>query len=433
MKSHGPDHTRARRPLPALLVPGRNCWRIERADRLAFLVDGAAYFAAVRAAIARAKRSVFILGWDIDSRMRLVPDGANDGFPEELGDFLNEVVKRRRELQMYVLSWDFAMVFALDREWLPIYKLDWRTHRRLHFQLDDKHPLGASHHQKVVVVDDAVAFVGGLDLTHCRWDTPEHACDNPGRCDPDGKPYRPYHDVQVIVDGAAARALGELCRDRWNRVSTRRPARRRQRARERSVAAATSRPRSRTSTSRSARTDPGYATGEPIEEIRHLYVDAICAAQRSMYLENQYFSSSVVGAALAARLREPDGPEIVVVSRRTEEGWLEERTMGVLRARLHKQLAGGRRRRPLSPALPRRARASRRRICSTCTARCWSSTTSSCSVGSANFSNRSMGFDTECNVAIEARGDERIRRAIAGLRNRLLAEHLGTDPRNGGR
>src|SRR5690606_21415287 len=51
-----------------------------------------------------------------------------------------------------------------------------------------------------------------------------------------------------------------------------------------------------------------------------------------------------------------------------------------------------------------------------------------CSVGSANFSNRSMGFDTECNIAIEARGSERVRRAIAGLRDRLLAEHLGTEP-----
>src|SRR6187402_1459845 len=91
-------------PRQALLEPGRNCWRIERAARLAFLVDGAAYFAAVRAAIARAQKSVFILGWDIDSRIRLVPQGANDGLPEELGDFLNEVVKRRRGLEMHVLS-----------------------------------------------------------------------------------------------------------------------------------------------------------------------------------------------------------------------------------------------------------------------------------------------------------------------------------------
>ncbi|HEY3584656.1 MAG TPA: phospholipase D-like domain-containing protein, partial [Casimicrobiaceae bacterium] len=47
------------------------------------------------------------------------------------------------------------------------------------------------------------------------------------------------------------------------------------------------------------------------------------------------------------------------------------------------------------------------------------------SVGSANFNNRSMGFDTECNIAIEARGEARICAAIAHLRDRLLAEHLG--------
>src|SRR5687767_1575225 len=99
-----------------LLMPGRNCWRVERASRLAFLVDAAPYFAAVRSAIAQAKRSVFILGWDFDSRIRLVPDGANDGYPEELGEFLQEVVKRERALRMYVLSWDFVMLFAGDRE-----------------------------------------------------------------------------------------------------------------------------------------------------------------------------------------------------------------------------------------------------------------------------------------------------------------------------
>ena len=66
-----------------LLVPGRNCWRIEHSDRLAFLIDGAAYFAAVRSAIAQAKRSVFILAWDFDSHIQLVSQGADDGYPEK--------------------------------------------------------------------------------------------------------------------------------------------------------------------------------------------------------------------------------------------------------------------------------------------------------------------------------------------------------------
>jgi uncharacterized membrane protein YdjX (TVP38/TMEM64 family) len=47
-------------------------------------------------------------------------------------------------------------------------------------------------------------------------------------------------------------------------------------------------------------------------------------------------------------------------------------------------------------------------------------------IGSANLSNRSMGLDTECNLALESNGDPRLAEAIAGLRARLLAEHLGT-------
>jgi hypothetical protein len=79
-----------------LLVPGRNCWRVERAQRLAFIIDGAEYFAAVRSAVSQAKRSVFIVGWDFDSRIRLARPGVIDSYPEELGDFLKEVVRRER-------------------------------------------------------------------------------------------------------------------------------------------------------------------------------------------------------------------------------------------------------------------------------------------------------------------------------------------------
>ena len=56
-----------------ILRPGRNCWRTVRARQLAFLVDGEEYFRAVREALLEAQRSIFILGWDIDSRQQLVP------------------------------------------------------------------------------------------------------------------------------------------------------------------------------------------------------------------------------------------------------------------------------------------------------------------------------------------------------------------------
>src|SRR4051812_34179278 len=114
-----------------LLQAGRNCWRIERAQHFALLVDADSYFRAVRAAIRAAQHSIFILSWDIDSRTHLVPGGANDGDPEPLGEFLHAVVESRPALHAYVLNWDFAMLYALEREWLPLYKMDWRSHRRL--------------------------------------------------------------------------------------------------------------------------------------------------------------------------------------------------------------------------------------------------------------------------------------------------------------
>ncbi|RWA56306.1 hypothetical protein AU476_03940 [Cupriavidus sp. UYMSc13B] len=53
--------------------PGRNCWRVEPCQRFAMLVDADAYFRALREALPRAEHTIFILGWDIDSRMELVP------------------------------------------------------------------------------------------------------------------------------------------------------------------------------------------------------------------------------------------------------------------------------------------------------------------------------------------------------------------------
>ena len=204
-----------------LLVPGRTCWRIERTKRVAFLVDGEDYFGGVRAAIAAARDSIFILGWDIDSRLRLVPEGARDGYPEPLGAFLDAVVRERRGLRAYVLAWDYAMLYALEREWLPIYQFGWKTHRRLSFHLDDHHPVGACHHQKIVVVDDSIAFVGGFDLTQRRWDRSAHGPNDSLRVDANGEAYGPFHDVGAAVSDGCARALGDLARELWRQATGR--------------------------------------------------------------------------------------------------------------------------------------------------------------------------------------------------------------------
>src|SRR3546814_16558367 len=81
--------------------------------------------------------------------------------------------------------------------------------------MDGHIPVGAAHHEKMVIVDDAVAFCGGLDVTIRRWDTPDHDPGRASRVDPTGQAYAPFHDVQMMVDGAAAAALRGVARARW--------------------------------------------------------------------------------------------------------------------------------------------------------------------------------------------------------------------------
>ncbi len=394
------------------------------------LVDADIYFRAVREAIRAARHSIFILSWDIDTRVRLVPEGANDGFPEPLGDFLHAVVQSRPGLRAYVLNWDFAMLYALEREWLPAYKLGWRTHHRLAFHMDGHHPVGGSHHQKVVVIDDKLAFVGGLDLTRARWDTPEHACNAPLRCDSDGKPHDPFHDVQAMVDGDVAQALGELARQRWQRATGTVPVTATiERARDPWPAQIT--PDLTDIDVAIARTEPAFDGQLGVFEIRQLHLDAIAGARNNLFFENQYFTSDLICNALSARLKQEQPPEVMIVSPQNQSGWLEQATMGVLRARVHHRLKEADtfgRYRMYCPTLPGLKESS----CLNVHSKVFTMDDDLISIGSANLSNRSMAFDTECNLVIEAGGDENrrsiIRAAIGRLRNRLLAEHLATEP-----
>jgi phosphatidylserine/phosphatidylglycerophosphate/cardiolipin synthase-like enzyme len=46
-------------------------------------------------------------------------------------------------------------------------------------------------------------------------------------------------------------------------------------------------------------------------------------------------------------------------------------------------------------------------------------------IGSANLNNRSMGLDTECDLALEAQARPELVQKIRRFRDRLLAEHAG--------
>jgi phosphatidylserine/phosphatidylglycerophosphate/cardiolipin synthase-like enzyme/uncharacterized membrane protein YdjX (TVP38/TMEM64 family) len=401
-----------------VLNPGTNCWRIARAPRLAFLIDADAYFAAFREAISLARETVIIVGWDLDSRTPLGPAGS----PTLLA-FLNAALDRQPALKVFALAWDFSVIYTLERQSLPAYRFSSNGHPRLSFQLDAAHPVGASQHQKIVVVDDALAFAGGLDLTIRRWDTPAHRAAAPERVDPAGHPYPPVHDVQLVVDGEAAAALGELARARWQ-AAVGRPIPAVARPSDPWPAAVT--PDARDVPVGIARTRPAFDGAPAVREVEQLHLDAIAAAERFIYIENQFLTSAAIGAALARRLDAPTGPEVVVVLPLREDGWLERSSLGILRSRLVARLEASDRRgrlRLYHPMVPDLDGA-----CVNVHAKVVVVDDSLARVGSANLANRSMGLDSECDLVLDAALEPRLRHPIAAFRNRLLGEHLGADP-----
>ncbi|WP_207455433.1 phospholipase D-like domain-containing protein [Azospirillum sp. SYSU D00513] len=418
-----PDSASAEGPL---LRPGDTCWRVERAQRIAFLVDGDAFFRAVRGALHRARHSVLIVGWDIDPRMRLTPDD-----PETLGQMLARLTAERPALRIHALRWNMPFPIMLEHPHGPFERLDRETGPRLALRLDDELPIGAAQHQKLVVVDDALAFCGGIDLAGDRWDTPEHRDHDPRRRWPTGDPYAPRHDVMMAVDGPAARAVGDLARDRWLRATGEilPPA----------PPGADPWPEEAVPDLHApgagvrvgiARTLPGKPDAadpldQPVRESEALYFAAIEAARKVIYVENQYFASARIAEALARRLAEPDGPEVVVVLSQESPSWFDRMAMDTPRAVVLRQLQDCNhhgRLRTLTPLTEEGASVivhSKVMVVDDWFLR----------IGSSNLNNRSMGYDTECDLGLEAdAGDERARAAIPAFRDRLLAEHMGVEP-----
>ncbi|WP_438970392.1 VTT domain-containing protein [Methylophaga sp.] len=403
-----------------ILQPGVNCWQKVKSDKVALLIDGENYFGAFHSAIQKARQSVYILSWDIDSRMRLIrkEDKPSD-LPEELGAFISEVLKQNSELNVYILNWDWAMVYTLEREWLPMYKPTLKSQPRLHFKLDGECPLGASQHQKVVVIDDEIAFSGGFDLGKHRWDTSSHNPDDDRRIDPDKQPYPPFHDVQMLVSGKTAKVLAELARERWFRATGEQLT-----------------PADKKNDSAwpeqvdawfenvdvgIARTFPEYENHPEVREVEQLFTDSIRAADKLIYIENQYFTSWKVADLLAESLQQRTGPDIVLVLPLMTGGWLEQMTMDVLRHRVACRLQEADDHNRLRICYPHNEAFGSSYI--SVHAKIMVIDDTFLRVGSANLSNRSMGLDSECDLAIEATNDgERDR--VSRFRERLLSEHF---------
>ena len=405
------------------LIPGDNCWRIERATRASIIIDAEAYFMAARAAMLKAQHRIMLVGWDFDARIKLGDNNDDDG-PETVGEFIYWLVERTPALEVYLLRWDVGALKSLTRGSTVLTVLKWMRHPRIHTKLDGSHPTGASHHQKIVSIDDCFAFCGGIDMTSDRWDTRQHLDDDPKRVSPNGKAHDPWHDATSALQGPVAAALGALCRDRWERAGCAPlgpvddmpdcwPEKLVVDFEDVDVAI--------------ARAEPEMDDRPASLEVEKLYLDQIARAKRFIYAESQYFASRRIAEAIARRLDEIDGPEIVVVNPLKADGWLEPLAMDTARARLYE-------------ALQNRDKHGRFCIYHPFTrggrpiyvhAKILIIDDDIFRVGSSNMNNRSMRLDTECDITIDgAQGNnaKRIGR-IREIRDGLIAEHLGVDQR----
>ena len=299
---------------------------------------------------------------------------------------------------VYLLKSNLRLLPAFDGFWFgvaPVSLLNQFTSARMHFAVDGAHPTGAVHHQKIVVVDDAVAFCGGIDLTIGRWDTREHLPVDPRRNGP-GDPYGPRHEVAAAMDGAAARLLARagprpvgggdrsaLAKD----VPIRRRLARGAQSSLRDVEVGV------------ARTLPALPQRSEVREVEALDLAAIAAARDVIYLENQYFAARSIAEAIAARLREEDGPEVVIILPRSSESRLEEESMDSARERLVRLL----RKADLHGRLGVYWPAAGSGVSVYVHSKVMVVDGRLLRIGSSNFNNRSLGFDSECDIAIEAR------------------------------
>ena len=405
----------------AYLEPGRNCWRIERADRAALVVDAADYFRLARQAMLRAESQILLIGWDFDTRIFLDHE-PDDGAPDRLGPLLSWIAKHRPDVSIHILRWDLGAPKLLTRGTTIFRLARWAMTRQISFKLDGAHPFGASHHQKVLVVDDRLAFCGGIDMTATRWDTRDHLdADKRRRRPTTGRIYEPWHDATMAVDGGAARALGELARERWADAGGKPIA---PPDAKRDPWPEALKPAFEKVDVAIARTRGAYEQITPLREIEALFIDMIVRARRYIYFENQFYASRLVAAAIAKRLAEPDGPEFVLVNPNTVQGWLGEEAMGPVRALLMKQMAevdANGRFRIYTPVTEQGEPIyvhSKIMIADGETLR----------VGSANLNNRSMGLDSECDLLIDAtlEANEGAGERIEAILADLLGEHLGT-------
>lgn len=215
---------------------------------LRYYIDGEDCFKAMAGALRSAKRIVYISDWWLTPDIILDRSGgARDWIENRLDTILTKIAKKG--VQVRVLLWEHVpQVEDLRSDAAQVYlqnlHANIRCLRHSSGILD-----GWSHHQKILVIDEFDAFVGGLDMCLHRWDTRSHpvvpSASFPGKDYFNARflgdmsqndlanstkdyvglesrtiPRMAWHDITFRVDGKAAFDVSINFVQRWNFIAS---------------------------------------------------------------------------------------------------------------------------------------------------------------------------------------------------------------------
>jgi phosphatidylserine/phosphatidylglycerophosphate/cardiolipin synthase-like enzyme len=263
-------------------------------NALEVLIDGAEALPAMAEAIRVAQRHVHVCSWHIEADFEPERDGRRCPVRELLGDAAERVPVR-------MLVWAGAPlpVFAPRRSQVREQRDALVRGTRIRCELDARCRPMHCHHEKLVIVDDEVAFVGGIDLTTLagdRYDHPTH-------------PYRApaigWHDASTRLRGPAVRDVAAHFAVRWEAIAgeaLERPPADPDPAGDVELQLVRTVPE---------RTYPVLPRGE--FSVLEAYVRALRSAQSLIHIENQFLWSPEIVAILEDKLRRPPSDDFRLV------------------------------------------------------------------------------------------------------------------------
>jgi len=409
---------------PTLLGCGRRARRLPRAGNdLTVHIDGSKAITRITQAICEAKHHVHIASWWLTPSMAVAVNG--DAEPLAVRELLARCADK---VPVRVLQWAGIPLpgTPMSRAVVNRFMHELADGTAIRWRVDGHERPMHCHHEKLVIVDDEVAFVGGIDLTTFKGD----------RRDSSNHPDRGtlgWHDVAVEVRGPLVADVARHFAMRWTEVG------------ERDSRAMPDEPLQTGPFHRAVpvnqHTTSGHMTGTGVTaqlvrtlpenvyrsvpngdfRILESYLRALRSARQFVYLENQFLWSPEIVEELSRLLRHPPTTNfrmLVVLPSKAQGG--EDDTRGQLGVLLEADNGNGR---LLAVGLHARqtGAASERPPCAVYVhAKVGIVDDRWLTIGSANLNDHSLFNDGEINVVTH---DEEL---VRDTRLRLWAEHLET-------